>query len=62
MDKVEMMASSIITPATTFKLVRLNADGTTTKVTATVSYDVATKKAILTPSGDLSPGGPTRPR
>ena len=42
---------------TTFKLVKLNADGTTTKVTATVSYDVATKKAILKPSGDLSPGG-----
>jgi hypothetical protein len=52
----DMMASSIITPATTFKLVKLNAGGTTTKVTATVSYDAATKKAILDPSSDLSSG------
>jgi hypothetical protein len=54
MDKVEMMASSIITPATTFKLVRLNADGTTTRVTAAVRYDAATKKATLNPSSNLS--------
>jgi subtilisin-like proprotein convertase family protein len=40
--------------ATTFKLVRLNADGTTTKVTATVSYVDATKKAILNPASNLS--------
>jgi subtilisin-like proprotein convertase family protein len=40
--------------ATTFKLVRLNADGTTTKVTATVSYVAATKKAILNPASNLS--------
>ena len=42
--------------ATTFKLVRLNADGTTTKVTATVSYAAATKKAILNPASNLSSG------
>jgi hypothetical protein len=41
---------------TTFKLVRLNADGTTTKVTATVTYDAATKKATLDPTNDLSSG------
>jgi dipeptidyl aminopeptidase/acylaminoacyl peptidase len=40
--------------ATTFKLVRLNADGTTTRVTAAVSYDAATKKATLNPSSNLS--------
>jgi hypothetical protein len=42
--------------ATTFKLLRLNADGTTTKVTAAVSYAAATKKAILNPSSNLSLG------
>jgi len=52
----DMNASSIVTPATTFKLVKLNANGTTTKVTATVSYDTATKQAILDPASDLSPG------
>jgi N-acetylglucosamine-6-sulfatase len=52
----DMMASSIITPATTFKLVKLNADGTTTRVTATVSYDPPTKKASLDPASDLSSG------
>ena len=40
--------------STTFKLVRLNADGTTTKVMATVSYAAATKKAILNPASNLS--------
>jgi hypothetical protein len=40
--------------ATTFKLVRLNADGTTTKVTAAVSYVATTKKAILNPASNLS--------
>jgi cytochrome c biogenesis factor len=40
--------------ATTFKLVRLNADGTTTRVTASVSYAAATKKAILNPANNLS--------
>jgi Tol biopolymer transport system component len=41
---------------TTFKLVRLNADGTTTRVTAAVSYDGATKnkKATLNPASNLS--------
>jgi hypothetical protein len=42
--------------STTFKLVRLNSDGTTTRVTAAVSYDAATKKAILNPSTNLSLG------
>ena len=40
--------------ATTFKLVKLNADGTTTKVTAAVSYVATAKKAILNPSTNLS--------
>ena len=40
---------------TTFKLVKLNADGTTTRVTATVSY-AAPKKASLDPASDLSSG------
>jgi Tol biopolymer transport system component len=52
----DMMASSITTPATTFKLVRLKADGTTTKVTATVSYAAATKEAKLDPATNLSSG------
>jgi Bacterial Ig-like domain len=52
----DMKASSIVTPATTFKLGKLNANGTTTKVTATVTYDTATKQAILDPSSDLSLG------
>ena len=51
-----MKASSIISPATTFKLVKLNAQGTTTRVTANVLYDAATKKAILDPSSDLNSG------
>src|SRR5215207_401119 len=41
---------------TTFKLVKLNSDGTTTRVTATVSYAASTKKAILNPSSDLTSG------
>jgi hypothetical protein len=41
---------------TTFKLVKLNADGTTTRVTAAVSYASATKKAILNPSTNLKSG------
>jgi len=40
---------------TTFKLVRLSADGTTTRVTATVSYAAATKRAKLDPASNLSP-------
>jgi hypothetical protein len=53
----EMKASSIITPATTFKLVKLNANGTTTKVTAQVSYPDPNSPlytAKLDPFGDLS--------
>src|SRR5215216_6570468 len=46
---------STITGAT-FKLVRLNSDGTTTKVTATVSYAPATKRAKLDPSTNLTLG------
>jgi hypothetical protein len=42
--------------ATTFKLVKLNADGTTTRVTAAVSYAATTKKAILDPSSNLRSG------
>jgi hypothetical protein len=41
---------------TTFKLVKLNTDGTTTGVTAVISYDAATKKATLDPSSNLSLG------
>jgi hypothetical protein len=41
---------------TTFKLVKLNADGTTTSVTAAVSYASATKKAILNPANNLKSG------
>ena len=50
----DMLVSSIT--GTTFKLVRLNTDGTTTRVTAAVSYAAATKQAILDPASDLSPG------
>ena len=39
---------------TTFKLVKLNADGTTTRVTAAVRYAATTKKAILDPASNLS--------
>jgi hypothetical protein len=42
--------------ATTFKLVKLNSNGTTTKVTANVSYDATTKQAILGPTSNLSSG------
>jgi probable HAF family extracellular repeat protein len=41
---------------TTFKLVKLNSDGTTTKVTATVSYAVLTKRAKLNPASNLKLG------
>jgi Zn-dependent metalloprotease len=41
---------------TTFKLVRLNADGTTTRITAAVSYAAATNKAKLDPASNLSSG------
>jgi hypothetical protein len=42
--------------STTFKLVKLNSDGTTTRITAAVSYDATTKKAILNPSSNLISG------
>jgi dipeptidyl aminopeptidase/acylaminoacyl peptidase len=42
--------------STTFKLVKLNADGTTTRVTAAVSYAAAPNRAKLNPSSNLSPG------
>jgi Bacterial Ig-like domain len=51
----EAMNASTISP-TTFKLVRLNFDGTTTKVTAAVGYAATTKKAILNPPTNLSSG------
>jgi hypothetical protein len=41
---------------TTFKLVKLNSDGTTTRVRAAVSYAAAPNKAKLNPSSNLSPG------
>jgi Bacterial Ig-like domain/Thrombospondin type 3 repeat len=50
----EAMDASTIN-GTTFKLVRLNTDGTTTRVTGvTVSYSATPKKAILNPSSNLS--------
>jgi len=55
----EMKAYSIISPATTFKLVKLNANGTTTKVTAQVSYPDPNSPpytAKLDPSSNLSSG------
>jgi hypothetical protein len=48
----EAMDATTIT-GTTFKLVRLNADGTKTRVTAAVSYDAATNKAKLDPASNL---------
>ncbi len=56
MDAVTTDGDPSTITATTFKLVRLNSDGTTTRVTAAVSYAAATKKAILNPSSNLSLG------
>jgi probable HAF family extracellular repeat protein len=42
--------------STTFKLVKLNSDGTTTRIAATVRYIATTKKAKLDVSGDLKSG------
>jgi Tol biopolymer transport system component len=39
---------------TTFKLIRLNSDGTTTRVMATVRYVATPKKAVLDPASNLS--------
>src|SRR5829696_10919 len=47
----DMMASSINTPATTFKLFK---KGSTTKISATVSYDPTTKTATLNPFGSTT--------
>ena len=41
---------------TTFKLVKLNSDGTTTRVKSAVSYAAAPNKAKLNPSSNLSSG------
>jgi hypothetical protein len=49
----DMMASSIITPATTFKLFK---KGSTTKISATVSYDASTDTATLDPTNSLRSG------
>jgi Big-like domain-containing protein len=51
----EVMDPSTIT-GSTFKLVRLNADGTQTRVTASVTYGAASKKAILDPSSNFRSG------
>ena len=56
MDAVTTDGDPSTITSTTFKLVRLNTDGTTTRVTAAVSYDAATKKATLDPSSNLSLG------
>lgn len=51
----EAMNVSTIT-GRTFKLLRLNADGSTTRVTASVSYDASNKTVTLHPASDLSSG------
>ena len=56
MDAVTTDGDPSTINATTFKLVKLNADGTTTRITAAVSYAAATKKAILNPSSNLISG------
>jgi uncharacterized delta-60 repeat protein len=47
---------------TTFTLVKLNGDGTTTAVSGTVTYDAVNKRAILNPDADLEPGARYRAR
>jgi glucose/arabinose dehydrogenase len=56
MDAVTTDGDPSTITGTTFKLVKLNADGTTTRITAAVSYAAATKKAILNPSSNLRSG------
>jgi hypothetical protein len=55
-----MNANTLRNPDTlrsnTFTLVRRNADGSTTRVAATVSYNASTKKATLNPSKSLVRG------
>ena len=57
MDAIKTDGDPSTVTDTTFKLVKPNADGTTTKVTAAVRYDAATKKAKLDPSSNLRLGG-----
>ena len=56
MDAVTTDGDPSTITGTTFKLVRLNSNGTTTMVTAAVSYAALTKKANLNPSSNLSLG------
>jgi hypothetical protein len=51
----EAMTASTIN-ATTFKLFRLNADGTTSRVAAAVTYNPTSKMAVLNPNSNLSLG------
>jgi hypothetical protein len=51
----EAMTASTIN-ATTFKLFRLNADGTTSQVAAAVTYSPTSKMAVLNPNNNLSLG------
>jgi hypothetical protein len=51
----EAMKASTIN-ATTFKLFRLNADGTTSQVAAAVTYSPTSKMAVLNPNNNLSLG------
>jgi len=51
----EAMKASTIN-ATTFKLFRLNADGTTSRVAAAVTYNRTGKKAVLNPNNNLRLG------
>ena len=53
-----MKASTINT--NTFKLFRLNANGTTTQVAATVTYSATSKKAVLNPNINLRLGAKYR--
>ena len=55
----EAMEASTIN-ATTFRLFRLNPDGTKTRVAAAVGYDPTSKKAILNPKDNLRLGATYR--
>jgi hypothetical protein len=56
MDASETDGDPSTITGTTFKLLKLNADGSTTRVTATVIYAAATKKAKLNPASNLKSG------
>lgn len=56
MDAITTDGDASTITSTTFKLLRLNVDGSTTKVTASVSYDASNKTATLDPASDLSSG------